>query len=43
MGNEVPYLDLEAETSVVARFKKFLACLVGKEKVASAVCGKENQ
>lgn len=43
MGNEVPYLDLEAETSVVARFKKFLASLVGKEKVASAVCGKENQ
>ncbi len=39
MGNEVPYLDLEAETSVVAKFKKFLAGLVGKEKVG----GKEKQ
>jgi len=43
MGNEVPYLDLEAETSVVAKFKKFLAGLVGKEKVGSAVGGKEKQ
>lgn len=41
LGNEVPYLDLEAETSVVAKFKKFLANLVGKEKVNSAVGGKE--
>lgn len=39
MGNEVPYIDLEAETSVVAKFKKFLAGLVGKEKVG----GKEKQ
>ncbi len=39
MGNEVPYLDLEAETSVVAKFKKFLAGLVSKEKVG----GKEKQ
>lgn len=39
MGNEVPYLDLEAETSVVAKFKKFLAGLVCKEKVG----GKEKQ
>ncbi len=41
LGNEVPYLDLEAETSVVAKFKKFLANLVGKEKVNSAAGGKE--
>lgn len=32
IGNEVPFLDLEAETSVVAKVKKFLAGLVGKEK-----------
>lgn len=32
MGNEVEYLDLEAETSVVAKVKKFFAGLVGKEK-----------
>lgn len=43
MGNEVPYLDLEAETSVVARVKKFLANLVGKEKVGSAAGAKEKQ
>ena len=41
LGNEVPYLDLEAETSVVAKFKKFLANLVGKEKVDSTAGGKE--
>ena len=41
LGNEVPYLDLEAETSVVAKFKKFLANLVGKDKVNSAAGGKE--
>ena len=41
LGNEVPYLDLEAETSVVAKFKKFLANLVGKEKVNNAAGGKE--
>lgn len=35
MGNDVPYLDLEAETSVVAKFKKFIAGLVGKEKVGA--------
>ena len=32
IGNEIPFLDLEAETSVVAKVKKFLAGLVGKEK-----------
>ncbi len=41
LGNEVPYLDLEAETSVVAKFKKFLANLVGKDKVDSTAGGKE--
>lgn len=34
-GQCVPYLDLEAETSVVAKFKKFIAGLVGKEKVGA--------
>ncbi len=42
MGNEVEYLDLEAETSVVARVKKFFVGLVSKEKV-SAAGGKEKQ
>ena len=32
MGNEVPFLNLEEETSVLARVKKFFSNLVGKEK-----------
>ena len=32
MGEEVPYLDLEAETSMVTKVKKFFAGLIGKEK-----------
>ena len=32
IGNEVEFLDLEVETSVVAKVKKFLVGLVGKEK-----------
>lgn len=32
MGNEVPFLDLEKETSVVTKVKKFFSYLMGKEK-----------
>ena len=32
MGNEVPFLDLEKETSVVTKVKKFFSHLMGKEK-----------
>ncbi len=32
MGNEVPFLDLEKETSVVTKVKKFFSHLIGKEK-----------
>ena len=32
IGNEVEFLDLEVETSVVAKVKKFLVGLCGKEK-----------
>ena len=31
MGEDVPFLDLETETSVVAKVKKFFAGLIGKE------------
>ena len=32
MGEEVPFLNLEEETSVVAKVKKFFSYLIGKEK-----------
>lgn len=32
MGNEVPFLDLEKETSVMTKVKKFFSNLMGKEK-----------
>ena len=32
MGEEVPFLDLEEATSVVAKVKKFFSNLIGKEK-----------
>lgn len=32
MGKEVPFLDLEKETSVVTKVKKFFSHLMGKEK-----------
>ena len=32
MGEEVPFLNLEEETSVVAKVKKFFSNLIGKEK-----------
>ncbi len=32
MGNEVPFLDLEKETSVVTKVKNFFSHLLGKEK-----------
>ena len=32
MGEEVPFIDLEEATSVVAKVKKFFSNLIGKEK-----------
>lgn len=43
MGEDVPYLDLEAEMSVIARFKKFFTNLVDREKVGSSTGAKEKQ
>ena len=32
IGEDVPFLNLEEETSVMAKVKKFFSGLVGKEK-----------
>ena len=32
MGNDVPFLNLEEETSMLHRVKTFLTSLIGKEK-----------
>ena len=32
IGEDVPFLNLEEETGVVAKVKKFFAGLIGKEK-----------